>query len=276
MLGFLAGAIFLILVVASLAGLLTARLHLEKEKRRADAAESRSRSYFSVIEVFARSMKEEGPSGRDREQLLDAARREGLSESELSALGERLGPAAAAKSGGPSKPAVIETRYLFVSFEEEIRRAARRGEPLTLLTLEAGSSAAGRLASDPAVADRILRGVAHAVRGQMRGCDTCIRYGAREFILILPGVSRDEAARVERRIRTAVQAVTVEPQPGIVLQVHPTLGSATFPDDGSSFDPLLTLADIRRSRDAGGDFPGGAGSKSSVTLPWQSRPVSSN
>ena len=276
MTGFLAGALFLILIVASLAGLFMARLRLEKEKRRADAAESRSRSYLSVIEVFAHSMKEGGAAGRDRERLLEAAKKQGLSESELSALGERRETAAAGRPADSSKPAVIDTRYLFVSFEEEIRGAARRGEPLTLLTLEAGSSATGRFASDPAVADRIMRGVAHAVRGQMRGCDTCIRYGTREFILILPGVSREEAARVERRIRTAIQAVSVEPQPGIVLQVHPTLGSATYPDDGSSFDPLLTLADIRRSRDAAGDFPGGPDPKSSVSLPWQSRPVSSN
>ena len=110
----------------------------------------------------------------------------------------------------------------------------------------------------------------------MRGCDTCIRYGAREFILILPGVSREEARKVEGRIRTAIQSVTIEPFPGIALPVHASLGSATYPDDGSGFDPLLTVADVRRSRDASPDLPGGPDQNSPVSLPWQSKPVNTN
>jgi diguanylate cyclase (GGDEF)-like protein len=258
-------------LVAFLAALLRVRLGLEREKRRAEAAESRSRSYFSVIEVLARSLKEGGPS-HDRQRLLEEARRQGLSETELAALGEGMSPQAPA----PSKPVIADTRYLFVSFEEEIRRAAARGEPLTLLTLEAATRSVGSAGSEPAVTDRILRGVAHAVRSQMRGCDTCIRYGAREFILILPGVSREEARGVERRIRTAVQAVTVEPRPGIVLQVRPLLGCATFPDDGSGFDAILAVADVRRSRDASPDLPGGPDQNSPSGLPWRTRPASPN
>jgi diguanylate cyclase (GGDEF)-like protein len=269
------GFLLLSLVVVPLAWLLAARLRLEREKRRADEAESRSRSYLSLIETLARSHSDGLRSGLDREEFLEAARREGMPESEVAALGRKLPPAGATPPGA-SKPVISDTRYLFVSFEEEIRRSADRGQPLTLLTLEAGPTSTAKIASDPAVADRILRGVAHAVRGQMRGCDTCIRYAAREFILILPGVSREESRRVEERIRTAVEAVTVEPRPGLVIHVHPVLGSATYPDDGSSIDQLLTLSDVRRSRDVSPDLPGSPGQSTPVSLPWQSRPPSQN
>jgi diguanylate cyclase (GGDEF)-like protein len=277
MTGTLAVVLFLGLVGLFLAGLFLARLRLEREKRRADAAESRSRSYFSVIEILARSLSREGrDAGRDREELLEAAKREGLSEEEVLALEQRMRNASLGASQESAKTLVTDPRYLFVSFEEEIRSASRKGEPLTLLTLEAEVSPAGSVASEPAVADRILRAVAHAVRGQMRGCDTCIRYGAREFILILPGVSREAAPPLEKRLRTVLRGLSLEPRPGVILQLRPVLGSATFPQEGSSFDSLLTLADVRRSRDASPHLPGGPDERSPLSPPWQHRPISPN
>lgn len=273
------GTLFLALVGTLLAGLFLARLRMERERRRADAAENRSRSYLSIIEFLARTVREGAGTEQDWERLLEAARKQGLSESDLAAIGTRMGPVGAEPSSRPSpasNPVISDTRYLFVSFEEEIRRAAGQGRPLTLLTLEAEMGHTARLSSDPAVIDRILRGVAHAVRGQMRGCDTCIRFAAREFILILPGVSREEARQVEARIRTAAQAVTAEPRPGTVIHVRPALGSATYPEDGSSFDQLLTLANVRRSQDASADLPGGPQGRGPLSLPWQHSSVSPN
>jgi diguanylate cyclase (GGDEF)-like protein len=268
----MAGALFLMLLVGSLVGLFLARLRLERERRRADAAESRSRSYFSVIETLARSLKDGSEVRGDRERLLEEARKQGLSEEDLKTLGEGM----SGEGQGPAGPTVSDSRYLFVSFDEEIRRASRRGEALTILTLEAGPPSAASQVPGPVAEDRILRSVAQAVRRQMRGCDTCIRYGAREFILILPGVPPEEARQVEKRIRTAVQGISVEPLPGVVLTVRAALGSATFPRDGSGFDALLTVADVRRSRDAASDLSGGPGGSSPVPLPWLPRPISSN
>ena len=142
------------------------------------------------------------------------------------------------------------------------------------MEVDAGPTA--HVLSEPAAADRILRGVAHAVRSQMRGCDTCVRFAAREFILVLPGVSRQESRQVERRIRTAVQEVTAEPRPGMVVHLRPTLGSATYPEDGASFDQLLTLANVRRSQDSSPDLPGGPQGRGPLSLPWQNRSVSPN
>ena len=147
----------------------------------------------------------------------------------------------------------LDSRYLFVSFEEEIRRARERGLAVTLLALALEKGAdrgAGQGPHDSA--DRLLRSVAHAVRGQMRGCDTCIRYASSEFILILPGVSRSEAGKVEGRLRVALQGVSHDSG---TLRPRVTLGSATFPEEGASFDQLLTLADSRRRRDGAAPRP---------------------
>ena len=270
----------LLLMGTLLAGLFLARLRMERERRRADAAESRSRSYLSIIEFLARSLEEGAVTEQDWGRLLEAAKEQGLTEKELADIGRRIAPIGAEAPSQPArvpKTAVSDTRYLFISFEEEIRRAAEQGRPLTLLTLEVEAGPPALLSADPSAADRILRAVVHEVRGQMRGCDTCIRFAAREFILILPGVSRQEAPQVEKRIRTAVQAATAEHRPGMAVQLFSTLGSASYPDDGATFDQLLTLANMRRSQDVSGEFPGGpGGARGPLSLPWQRSPASPN
>ncbi|HEV8376270.1 MAG TPA: GGDEF domain-containing protein [Candidatus Polarisedimenticolia bacterium] len=188
----------------------------------------------------------------ERRRAIEAERRAGSFMALLDALSHKALPSPAGTSRGvpespprPSLPA-LESRYLFVSFEEEIRRAGGRAAPLTLLTLSLGDRESD---DETGLSDRLLRAVAYAVRRQMRGCDTCVRYAADQFILILPDVSRDEARRVESRMRLAVHGVVHEPRPGMSVHVHASLGSATFPTEGSSFDQLLTLADSRRMHD---------------------------
>jgi diguanylate cyclase (GGDEF)-like protein len=152
--------------------------------------------------------------------------------------------------------AALDARYLFVSFEEEIRRARSRNTSLTLLTLLLENLEASSPDEESPNSSRLVRGVAHALRGQMRGCDTCIRYAANQFILILPGVSREESRRVERRVRVALQGISCETRSGTSLRPRASLASATFPEDGGSFDQLLTLADSRRSQDSLAAVPG--------------------
>jgi diguanylate cyclase (GGDEF)-like protein len=261
----LIGTLALVLGAGFLAGSLAARRRIEREKRRADGAEARERAYFSVIEILSGGFRQEGtatPSGKKPPEA----------EATLSGIAGAAPAAGPAPSRLPSPAAAdsaSESRYLFVSFEQEIRRAEAQGRPLTLVALEALPSGAAAVASEPAVHDRFLRGVAHALRGQMRGCDTCIRHAARDFILVLPGVSRVEARRVEARLRTALLAVSVEPRPGTEIRVHPALGSASYPDDGNSFDQLLTVADRRRSSDAAPDLPGSPSSPGVRSVPWK-------
>ncbi len=221
----------ILIAVALLAGVaLLARRRVAQHRQRAEAAEERAQSYLKVLEGMSQTAKS---TGTNRATLAP--------------------PSVEAPRAIPS-----DSRYLFVSFEEEIRRARARGAPLTLLTISL-ENAQESDARDPEPYDRLLRGVALAVRGQLRGCDTCVRYASDEFILILPGVSREEARRVEARLRVAVHGVRYESPVGARL-ARARLGGATFPEDGASFDQILTLADTRRLQDGAPrrDLPAGA------------------
>ncbi|PYQ09177.1 MAG: hypothetical protein DMH00_13480 [Acidobacteria bacterium] len=237
MLGLEDVAVFVLAACGLVAGgYLLALRRLLREKHRADEAEQRARSLLTVLET------------------LSPARPAPVLAAKEPPVGSLHAPPISWSDGSTPRPApTLEARYLFVSFEEEIQQARGHGIPLTLLTLSLGDSPK---AEDPGIADRRLRSVAHVVRGQMRGCDTCIRYAADVFILILPGVAREEARRVEARFRVALQGVTPESRPGLTSRARASLGSATFPEDGGSFDQLLTLADSRRTQDCTTPPPG--------------------
>jgi diguanylate cyclase (GGDEF)-like protein len=237
------------------AGYLLALRRLSAERRRAEAAETQARVYRELLESLS--------AGSGRPVLPGASSRPA-----------EAAPASVEPASGETP--VSDSRYLFVSFEEEIRRARDRGAPLTLMALSARPSSERGDPDERMIPDRLLRRVALAVRGQLRGCDTFVRYAGDEFLLILPGVSREEASRVEGRIRVAVHGISFEAHPGRIIRTQISLGRATFPDDGATFDQLLTVSASRRERDRTGRLSTPSDSRAPTEYPIPPLPISHN
>jgi len=90
-----------------------------------------------------------------------------------------------------------------------------------------------------AVGDRVLRRVAQAAAGALRGSDMIGRYGGEEFVLVLADASPDIAMRIAERVRAAVEASVGEAdEPGVTV----SLGVAAF-IPGLSVDAILDRAD---------------------------------
>ena len=136
-------------------------------------------------------------------------------------------------------------RYLFVSFDEEISRAMRQDAPLSLITLDVNDFKSVNDRHGHAVGDRILRGLARVIRAELRGCDTCVRYAGDEFIITVPGVDKGGIEKVRRRIQKAIETHKFPLHGGKSLRVAVSMGAASFPEDGSTFDALLSSADAR-------------------------------
>jgi len=87
--------------------------------------------------------------------------------------------------------------------------------------------------------------------------------GGEEFMVLLPEAGDAESAIVAERIRVAVSAAPVGPQPAVTTSI----GIATYPDDGDSLEALFRAADSRfylakhagRNTVAGSAFPTGDG-----------------
>ncbi|MFQ5876238.1 MAG: diguanylate cyclase [Acidobacteriota bacterium] len=140
-------------------------------------------------------------------------------------------------------------RYLFVSFEEEISRAMRQRVPLSIIELDVDDFKDVNDSYGHPAGDRILRGLARAIRSQLRGCDTCVRYAGDEFIVTVPGVGKEGIEGVQTRIRRAIESHKFVLHGGRSLRVSVSMGAASFPEDGRSFEALLAVADSRMYED---------------------------
>lgn len=84
--------------------------------------------------------------------------------------------------------------------------------------------------------DRILRGVNSIAQAVMRADDLVARYGGDEFVLLLQGLTRSDAAAVAERVRERVHAR---------LGITVSIGLAMLPADAITAAELFTVADDR-------------------------------
>jgi len=138
-------------------------------------------------------------------------------------------------------------RLLFVSFEQEIRTAERRKAPLTLLDLCVEGFDAFEERFGRAATDRILRGVARAVRSQLRPDDKLVRDAGGAFLVIVPGLAAEGVRALAARIESAIARHKFALERGRTAVVEASVCAATFPQDGRSYDALLTVVRTRRA-----------------------------
>ena len=129
--------------------------------------------------------------------------------------------------------------------EAEITRASRYHHALSLIILDLDSFKEYNDKWGHPAGDVRLREVADLLRLKVRDPDVAARYGGEEFAIILPNTSKLGAIKLAERLRKAAEESAPQtngaryPVPGYTL----SLGVATFPDDATSIEELLLMAD---------------------------------
>lgn len=90
--------------------------------------------------------------------------------------------------------------------------------------------------------DEVLRRVAAACQGALRGSDRLGRFGGEEFVAVLPGTEAAPAAQVAERLRLAVEAIDLD-DVAAGLRVTVSVGLVTLRADDAGFDALVERAD---------------------------------
>ena len=85
--------------------------------------------------------------------------------------------------------------------------------------------------------DRILRGIADCVRGELRGGDVLARYGGEEFVIAAPGIEWRQAAALAERLRIRIAEERFDSLP----QVTCSFGVCEF--NGGDVDSLIGQVD---------------------------------
>ena len=141
----------------------------------------------------------------------------------------------------------LYNRRLFgESFEKELNRARRYGQPLGLVLLDLHRFKEVNDTHGHPRGDEVLRAAASTLKKALRTSDSAFRIGGDEFALLLPQTDAPQAMALSRRVE-AVFAEAVEAL-HVTVGVNMDHGVANFPQDGEHSDQLIRVADERLYR----------------------------
>lgn len=159
---------------------------------------------------------------------------------------------------------------------EEVARALRYGQPMSLLVCDIDGFASVNYDLGYQAGDEILRQIAVVLQEddspeRVRSSDVVARYSGEEFVLLLPETTKTGALTKAGRLRDAVAAANMTG--GRKMSI--SIGVASLPDDAADPEGLLTAAESAlRGAKRGG--PGSVQFFSGETAPKLSRTPTGN
>jgi diguanylate cyclase (GGDEF)-like protein len=129
---------------------------------------------------------------------------------------------------------------------EEADRARRYARPFAVAILDIDHFKRVNDTHGHGAGDSVLRGVAQAIRRAVRKSDMVARYGGEEFAVILPETNAELViAKLEILRRAVGEAKLTMGKRRRSIGVTVSIGVASWPDDGSEVDDVVTCADER-------------------------------
>ncbi len=138
---------------------------------------------------------------------------------------------------------VLNRRGFVDAVERELARARRYGTPFVLAYVDVRGLKAVNDSEGHLAGDAVIQEVAHLLNESVRAEDAVGRLGGDELGLLLTGQSAAGADAVIERIREEVPAR--REALGVATAWDVTIGTASHPADGTTFEQLVATADRR-------------------------------
>lgn len=151
---------------------------------------------------------------------------------------------------------LYNSRFLHSRLEYEVERAKRFRYELSMIFLDLDRFKEVNDIYGHLHGSKLLKEVAQILLSQLRTVDMACRYGGDEFIIMMPGTSKKNAAIVAEKLRTAIREKVFLTEEGINIGLTASFGVASFPSDAGNKEELIHKADHamyevkNRSRDA--------------------------
>ena len=154
-------------------------------------------------------------------------------------------------------------RSLFLHLDAELARCRRTNAELAVMVLDLDGFKEVNDRFGHLVGNRILTAAAEGIRGTCREYDYVARMGGDEFVVLMPGLSRENTLARKIDLHEVVSRTGLQICREDILSV--SVGEAFFPENGCDAEQLLTEADQRmyqmkhahheqrRARRAGGE-----------------------
>jgi diguanylate cyclase (GGDEF)-like protein/putative nucleotidyltransferase with HDIG domain len=147
--------------------------------------------------------------------------------------------------------------HFYQRLAEEIDRSKRYNHGFAVVMMDVDDFKRFNDSRGHQVGDEMLRLVADCIRWGVRSSDIAFRYGGDEFAAILPHADTSKAKAAVGRINARIIKNLKQIDGGAATRLSLSAGVACFPDDGTTADVLVRLADaalynakwIARARD---------------------------
>jgi len=138
---------------------------------------------------------------------------------------------------------VLNRRGFTEAVDRELARARRYGRSFVLAYIDVRGLKRVNDTEGHLAGDALLKEAAQILTKSARADDVVGRIGGDELGLLLPEQSLAGAAALTARVRAEVQSKRAAM--GLRAPWDLTLGTAVYPDDGATFEQLLSVADRR-------------------------------
>ena len=119
-------------------------------------------------------------------------------------------------------------RHFYAQLKNEIDRANRYEQPLTLLLLDLDDFKQFNDTYGHIEGDQVLLRLGQVVKRCLRQTDSAYRYGGEEFTIILPMTTSADGITIAERIRTEFEKETFSPVPGQGVHVTVSIGLTQY------------------------------------------------
>lgn len=133
--------------------------------------------------------------------------------------------------------------------KSEADRAKRYRFPLSVILFDLDGFKSVNDLHGHIAGDSVLKTLAHAIRGSIRGTDRFFRWGGDEFLLVLPHTGKEGARKLAEKLLQLAGRIEAGPVKGVSL----SLGIAELEEDDTDLGTVLVRADeaLYRAKEKG-------------------------
>ncbi len=136
---------------------------------------------------------------------------------------------------------LANARSICLHLETELSRVRRAKTQLAVLLCDLNGFKKVNDTFGHLTGNKLLQEIAGRFKSSCREYDQVGRLGGDEFVFVLPEMTKENVAEMEKRLSLAVQEASRSACPEMIVSV--SVGCAFYPEDGASGEELLSEAD---------------------------------